>query len=539
MKIIVLFIVGSISSVLFSQNTEAVNGILDQTRVRIDQIHPAQSKSTSLIPSAFSKEGISKDGNLKDLTVLKIYYIYTKYRQSASFNQRALDKKRLTQLNELLPGVLSNPYIDWEIVEQTGCSKPNEGSNYFHGFVLVHQPRSSEEERLREIKELEAFLANPNGKFAKTELDPLMKKLNLEEAPELMAKSEASQSTREAEFAQGPYALHKYLKENVSPIGEITLRRDDEWVKTKIEIDEKGDIIEVTFLGVYKTYIEDEVRSALLNMPNWSPEIKNGDSINSSVNLEIRVSYSRDVNGMYTRNGKKPNFTEYEMMAPIESVVLSEEDEQKMEILESSPLYLSLNLLDKGEKVAIVMDVTASMNSNLAGLSWWIYNNTDTLRIPSYTFFNDGDNRKDSKKKIGEIGGIYQTNFAGRVAPTIIEAMYSGNGGDSQENDVEAILYAQQSTPTADAILLIADNNSEVRDMSLLKDVRKKVHVIICGKPLAIRINYLDIAKATGGDIIVNGRRINLNKIGVGGQVQIGNTTYFLKSKGFEIGTKK
>jgi hypothetical protein len=242
---------------------------------------------------------------------------------------------------------------------------------------------------------------------------------------------------------------------------------------------------------------------------------------------------------MYTRNGKKPNFTEYEMMTPIESVVLSEEDEQKMEILESSPLYLNLNLLDKVEKVAVVMDVTASMNSNLAGLSWWIYNNTDTLRIPSYTFFNDGDNRKDSKKKIGEIGGIYQANFAGRVAPTIIEAMYSGNGGDSQENDVEAVLYAQQSTPAADAILLIADNNSEVRDMALLKDVQKKVHVIICGKPKAIRINYLDIAQATGGDIIVNGRRIKLNNIGVGGQVQIVNSTYFLTSKGFEIGTEK
>ena len=63
------------------------------------------------------------------------------------------------------------------------------------------------------------------------------------------------------------------------------------------------------------------------------------------------------------------------MMTPIESVVLSEEDEQKMEIVESSPLYLNLNLLDKIEKVPIVMDVMASMHSNLAGFSCWIYNN--------------------------------------------------------------------------------------------------------------------------------------------------------------------
>lgn len=215
------------------------------------------------------------------------------------------------------------------------------------------------------------------------------------------------------------------------------------------------------------------------------------------------------------------------MMTPIESVVLSEEDEQKMEIVESSPLYLNLNLLDKIEKVPIVMDVMASMHSNLAGFSCWIYNNTDMLRIPSYTFFNDGDNRKDSKKKIREIGGLYQINSVGRFAPAIIEAMYSGNGGDSQENDVEAVLYAQQSTPKADATLLIADNNSEVREMSLLRGIRKKVYVLICGKPRAIRINYSDFAKVTGGDIILNGGRIKLNKIGVGGQIQIDNTTYF------------
>jgi hypothetical protein len=65
------------------------------------------------------------------------------------------------------------------------------------------------------------------------------------------------------------------------------------------------------------------------------------------------------------------------------------------------------------------------------------------------------------------------------------------------------------------------------------------VYVLICGKPIAIRINYSDNAKVTGGYIILNGRRIKLNKIAVGGKVQIGNTIYFLTSKGFEIGTTK
>jgi hypothetical protein len=57
------------------------------------------------------------------------------------------------------------------------------------------------------------------------------------------------------------------------------------------------------------------------------------------------------------------------------------------------------------------MDVTASMNSELASLNWWIFNNKDTMRITSYSFFNDGNNMADKKKRIGSIGGFYQAIF--------------------------------------------------------------------------------------------------------------------------------
>jgi hypothetical protein len=181
------------------------------------------------------------------------------------------------------------------------------------------------------------------------------------------------------------------------------------------------------------------------------------------------------------------------------------------------------------------MDVTASMNSHLAGLNWWIFNNTDTLRLVSYTFFNDGNNMDDRKKKVGEVGGVYSTVFTGEVAPTVIEAMYAGNGGDPEENDLEAGLIAQNTNPTADAVLLIVDNNRQPRDMKLLRSFNKKVHVMICGKAKKVRLEYLNIAKATGGDLFINGRRIQLRKVQPGGQIKIGDTTYFLTSNGFEL----
>ena len=108
---------------------------------------------------------------LNELTIVKVYYIYTQFRQSETFEQLELDRKRFDKLSTYIPGILEDPYIEWEVIEQTGCENPEEGDDYFHGFVLVHRPRMTEEERQREIEKLSAFLDDPTQEFVEEKLD--------------------------------------------------------------------------------------------------------------------------------------------------------------------------------------------------------------------------------------------------------------------------------------------------------------------------------------------------------------------------------
>src|SRR5690606_34139262 len=116
-----------------------------------------------------------------------------------------------------------------------------------------------------------------------------------------------------------------------------------------------------------------------------------------------------------------------------------------------------------------------------------------TINTPftSFSFFNDGNNAATKNKKIGKTGGIYFTKSISEINKQIKEAMQMGNGGEAPENDIEAILYAIENDNLADEIVLIGDNYSAVRDLELLKEISKPVHVILCAAPKFVRNDYL------------------------------------------------
>ena len=79
--------------------------------------------------------------------------------------------------------------------------------------------------------------------------------------------------------------------------------------------------------------------------------------------------------------------------------------------------------------------------------------------------------------------------------------MMKGGGGDGPENDLEAIIKGIKEFPEHGEVILIADNNSCVRDMDLLKYIDVPVRVILCGYTNAGGVNphYVKIAHETGG----------------------------------------
>jgi hypothetical protein len=154
----------------------------------------------------------------------------------------------------------------------------------------------------------------------------------------------------------------------------------------------------------------------------------------------------------------------------------------------------------------VVVDVTGSMTPYLSQYLLWLNLNFNQKEYQNYVFFNDGnDNKGYNKKEIGATGGLYFTqnsNGFSSIEKTIRIAMSNGSGGDRPENNVEALIAGEKKYLNTNDVILIADNNASPRDMSLIKKLKKPVHVILCGvRNGEINLDYMNIAFKTKGTI--------------------------------------
>ena len=159
------------------------------------------------------------------------------------------------------------------------------------------------------------------------------------------------------------------------------------------------------------------------------------------------------------------------------------------------------------DSIVIVADWTSSMYPyTLQLLIWQMQNLQQTNKILGYVFFNDGDKTPDNQKKIGQIGGIYVSN-----SPNLAEALQkmdeckkNGNGGgDFDENNMEAVLVAIRQFPNAKSIIMVSDNYGKIKDLDLLNEVKKPVHVILARLPHLrfLTEDYLQVAIKTNGSL--------------------------------------
>lgn len=160
-----------------------------------------------------------------------------------------------------------------------------------------------------------------------------------------------------------------------------------------------------------------------------------------------------------------------------------------------------------------VTDVTSSMSPYVEELLLWNIEYATKYPKGEFFFFNDGNGTLNDQKYIGKTGGIYQapsSNLSDLLA-SVRKAIRSGNGGDVPENDLEALLEAQKTFEEMGEeqdfeFILIADNQSPVRDLQLLGQLKYPVRVILCGAQaknakVPIRTDYIAIAYLTNGSI--------------------------------------
>lgn len=155
------------------------------------------------------------------------------------------------------------------------------------------------------------------------------------------------------------------------------------------------------------------------------------------------------------------------------------------------------------ENKLIVCDLTGSMQPYASQLTLWYNLHYKKEKNLQFVFFNDGDQKPDNQKKIGETGGIYYSKSYGMDSLFNFAAIVSsrGNGGDCAENNMEALIKGVKMAEQFKELVMIVDNNAPVKDIELLKKFNTPVHIILCGLNEQLMLDYLLIAWKTKGSI--------------------------------------
>ncbi len=267
---------------------------------------------------------------------------------------------------------------------------------------------------------------------------------------------------------------------------------------------------------------------------NYKNGIKEGLEINYYNNGHIKSEGNfkkgnlDGVYKVYTRFGK----FDFESRTTVEHPDFTPDPDDTL----NNSIYKVIQRNKKWKKNLIVTDLTSSMYPYAKQLNTWLhlFFIKDTAQ-QYFVFFNDGDNKADAEKKIGVTGGIYtcKANASEDLIETIKHVIKKGEGGDSPENVVEAILVGIKKYKKLNQILLIADNWAKVRDINLISKVKIPVRVILCGvyEGMEINADYLNIAYKTKGSLHTIEQDIdNLQNQAINKRFNINGFDYIIKN---------
>lgn len=191
----------------------------------------------------------------------------------------------------------------------------------------------------------------------------------------------------------------------------------------------------------------------------------------------------------------------------------------------------------------ISVDFTGSMSPYYMQVLQWLYLNNNTRKL-GFAFFNDGDATPDHLKRMGNVGGVYsfKTNNIDTIAKYAFKCSAAGSGGDSPENNVESVIKGIKEYPESKEVVMLVDNWSDMRDYSMMSEIKVPVKVIVCGTDCygiksPVNPQYLDLARRTGGSIhTIEEDLEDLAKRKEGDEIVVGGINYVIRGGRF---TKK
>jgi antitoxin component YwqK of YwqJK toxin-antitoxin module len=202
--------------------------------------------------------------------------------------------------------------------------------------------------------------------------------------------------------------------------------------------------------------------------------------------------------------------------------------------IKDSTIFRAFSRNTQWKKVLLVVDMTGSMFPYIGQMLVWFKKNYESERIRFYVLFNDGDNLPDDKKVIGNTGGVhaFEAKDFKKFKRDIEDVRKKGEGGDDPENDIEALLKASVAFRDYSDIVFMADD-SDVRDMKLLRRLRKPVHIVLCGTKRGINPQYLQIALHTKGSVHTLSDDVNMKTLKDGDQFELENDVFLFEAGRF------
>jgi len=185
----------------------------------------------------------------------------------------------------------------------------------------------------------------------------------------------------------------------------------------------------------------------------------------------------------------------------------------------------------------ITTDVTGSMSPYISQVFIWLKKQTENKDALAFVFFNDGDEKNSNRKKPMKTKGIYHTkntNIDAVIKKAALCMRNGSGGGEGLENDVEAVVDGVKQYTEAEEVILVADNFESMRDYTFIDEVKKPVHVILCGAKSRVNIQYLDLARKTKGSVHTSkSDTYNLHLVKNGASIFIDDQEYLYKNKRF------
>lgn len=466
---------------------------------------------------------------------------YSKYRLSNTFDQKALNMKRMSELYEVMPEIQNNTDIKWYWFEQTGCDNPETCKEYFHGFVIFLKSTAGTERKESEIALLDYYATVYEGLSDTRKMDSLIRIGKLK----LTKKCDTLVLRKPIKGNKMPRAKSWTTEdcEDFAKMIKTELAKSDT-VKLVIDADEKGDFLSLE--NPTQFIKSKKILRFVSNHFHVTPGRQYNQKIQSRVYgrfYRYKQSYKMEFKTLPLINGSDTTDIERFLYATVRTEVCDYLDTSMLKLgkgLLSHTQNTVIKVFDRNrnwKNCLVATDVTGSMFPYLAQFQMWHKNNLEKDNgNHDFIFFNDGDNLPDMLKTTGSVGGLYyiKTYDFEKLVITMKTAMLKGNGGDIPENNIEAILEGLKNNPEIKEVIMIADNNATPRDLELLSKVKVPIRLILCGTQNGINPAYLTMIRNNKGSLhTMDQDLLEIFKLGEGQSLKIEGKTYKVKNGQF------